>query len=589
GGQPVAVRVAVGSVHIVEDHFHGAGLEVIFDYVDGPNSDPDGDGLPTQEENDLRSRYECLSPTDLDSDDDGLSDGEEVNRYGTSPCSPDTDGDGFRDFLETRETCFQPLVADTNAAPGSDPDGDGLTNAQEGALGTRACLADSDGDGFRDSQDNCPRIASPQPLPDFDGDGMGDPCDPDADNDGCEKQYDDNDLSPGPVCRLATRDRFNPRRFLAAEEDLRLVFLDAYLENLGRPQPRGCGQVDCPPPMAQWTDPRFETVGLVRGPDFGLSAGDGFAWAAAVLPDLDGRGKGDLAVSAPWADGPAGIDAGVVLLVSGEDNKELGRLRGTVAGGAFGSSLALLKDGRLAVGAPGATGKAGQVQVYRLSTQKLERTFTANRADDRFGAAIADLGDTDGDGLSELGVGAPGWGGFGAVYTAGSGGTLSALAIGKGTGDRLGERLAKVSDTDADGRPELLVGSPGATRSGRSGAGEVTLFGLDGTRYWSQAGRQSGEAFGSALAVNESSKGAELLVGAPGASCEAGSRCGRGYLLRPDGSAIGFMNGTQAGAEAGRYVAFGPDLDGDGLRSLVLVEPVPTSAAGMGRSQFFER
>ncbi|HSN89491.1 MAG TPA: hypothetical protein VL025_22190, partial [Thermoanaerobaculia bacterium] len=106
---------------------------------------------------------------------------------------------------------------------------------------------------------------------------------------------------------------------------------------------------------------------------------------------------------------------------------------------------------------------------------------------------------------------------------------------------------------------------------------------------WSQAGRQAGEAFGSALAVSESDKGTELLVGAPGASCEAGSRCGRGYMMRSDGSALGFMNGTEAGAEAGRYVAFGPDLDGDGLRSLVLVEPVPTSAAGMGRSQFFER
>lgn len=598
---PAALNLPGGAVYRAEVDFvfqltlvNGTSLtatrtvEVIFDYVDGPNSDPDNDGLGSQDEINRRAQYPCLNPNDRDSDNDGLSDGEEVNRLGTSPCSTDSDGDGFGDWMESRETCFQPAVADNRAAPGSDPDGDGLTNAEERARRSQVCIPDTDGDGRIDGQDNCPLIVSSQQLPDLDGDGWGDPCDWDADGDGCPRDLDANDLQASPICEFATRDRWSWRRFVV-EEDLRLVFLDAYLENLGRPQPRPCGQVDCPPPLAQWMDSRFETTGLVRGTDFGLSIGDGFAWSTAVLTDLDGRGKRDLAVSAPWADGTAGIDAGVVLLVSGEDNRELGRLRGTVAGGAFGSSLTMLQDGRLAIGAPGATGKAGQVQVYRLSTQKLDRTFTANRADDRFGTAIADLGDTNGDGLSDLGVGAPGWGGLGAVYTASSTGTLSQIALGKVTGDRLGERLAKVSDTDADGRPELLAGSPGATRSGRSGAGEVTLFSLEGARYWSQAGRQTGEAFGSALAVSESSKGTELLVGAPGASCETGTRCGRGYLMRSDGSALGTMNGTQSGAEAGRYVAFGPDLDGDGLRSLVLVEPVPTSAAGMGRSQFFER
>jgi hypothetical protein len=598
---PAALDLTAGSIHRAEVDFTfqitrtdgfvvpvTRTVEVVFDYLDGPNSDPDADGLSTQDEINRRGTYPCLDPQDRDSDNDGLGDGEEVNRLGTSPCSRDSDGDGFSDTVEAREPCFQPAVADNRAAPGSDPDGDGLTNAEERLRGTQVCVPDSDGDGRLDGADNCPRIASSQQFPDLDGDGKGDPCDSDADGDGCPKDLDANDFQASPICEFATRDRWSWRRFVV-DEDLRLLAVDAFLENLGRPQPRPCGQVDCPPPLAQWMDPRFETTGLVRGTDFGLSIGDGFAWAATPLPDLDGRGKGDLAVSAPWADGTAGIDAGVVLLVAGEDNRELGRLRGTVAGGAFGSSLTLLQDGRLAIGAPGATGKAGQVQVYRLSTQKLERTFTANRADDRFGAALADLGDTNGDGLSDLGVGAPGWGGLGAVYTAGSTGTLSQIALGKATGDRLGERLAKVSDTDADGRPELLAGSPGATRSGRSGTGEVALFGLDGTRYWSQAGRQAGEAFGSALAVNESSKGTELLVGAPGASCETGTRCGRGYLMRSDGSALGIMNGTQSGAEAGRYVAFGPDLDGDGQRSMVLVEPVPTSAAGMGRSQFFER
>ena len=59
--------------------------------------DSDEDGLTDEEEAELGT-----DPNDADSDDDGLADGNEVT-LGTDPTSSDTDGDGFADAEEIEE------------------------------------------------------------------------------------------------------------------------------------------------------------------------------------------------------------------------------------------------------------------------------------------------------------------------------------------------------------------------------------------------------------------------------------------------------------------------------------------------------
>ncbi len=68
-------------------------------------------------------------------------------------------------------------------------------------------VRDADGDGVPDAQDNCPGLFN-LPQTDFDGDGLGDPCDSDADDDGLEN-FDDN-------CIL----RFNPSQADADDDGL---------------------------------------------------------------------------------------------------------------------------------------------------------------------------------------------------------------------------------------------------------------------------------------------------------------------------------------------------------------------------------
>lgn len=77
---------------------------------EGTPDDLDGDGLSNEDEDIAGS-----NPTDLDSDNDGLYDGDEVNTHDTSPILADTDGDGVSDGNEIGAGA-DPLVPETAPA-----------------------------------------------------------------------------------------------------------------------------------------------------------------------------------------------------------------------------------------------------------------------------------------------------------------------------------------------------------------------------------------------------------------------------------------------------------------------------------------
>jgi len=79
----------------------------------------------------------------VDTDGDGLSD-EEEGELGTDPNDPDTDGDGINDYDEVLWG-INPLNPDT--------DGDGLNDTEGSVYGTEPTLYDTDGDGFGDGEE----------------------------------------------------------------------------------------------------------------------------------------------------------------------------------------------------------------------------------------------------------------------------------------------------------------------------------------------------------------------------------------------------------------------------------------------------
>ncbi len=103
--------------------------------------DTDADSL-----NNIMEFLASTSPSNVDTDGDGLEDGIEVNNYNTSPLRSDTDNDSLGDDWEI-EYGFNPTV--TNSAD-KDSDGDGVLDGQEYASDGNPWVADTDGDGMPD-------------------------------------------------------------------------------------------------------------------------------------------------------------------------------------------------------------------------------------------------------------------------------------------------------------------------------------------------------------------------------------------------------------------------------------------------------
>jgi len=286
------------------------------------------------------------------------------------------------------------------------------------------------------------------------------------------------------------------------------------------------------PTPSDFRDPFVEPTTLLREWP-GEAVNDQFGWIARGIGDVDGDGAPDFVTSAPTR----------------------------TVGGA----------------------NAGRVYVYSTKSGKL--LWSADgKPGDQLGTGLESAGDGNCDGVPDVVAGGPG-GDVAFLYSGADGKVLHAFAP-RTKGNQFGQHASGIGDFDGDGCTDVAIGAPGPQGPPAAGAkappaGYVYVYsGKTGKRLALLTGERAGDGYGSSVTGAVVGKHRFIVVGA-GRGGPANT--GRVYVYRDLGGKPAFVieaDGTGAALGA-MFVAVPGDTDGDGVPDIYASD---WSNAAKGRS-----
>ena len=344
-----------------------------------------------------------------------------------------------------------------------------------------------------------------------------------------------------------------------------------------------------------------------------------FGHSVATAGDVNGDGYADVIVGAsgflgdPSARGhalaylgsAAGLAPGPAWTVEGDQAEAFLGWSVATAGDVNGDGYA-----DVIVGVPGYDSPVddeGRAYVYLgsaagLSTNRIWNT-TSGQEDSGFGEIVATAGDVDGDGYSEVIVGASTYNnsytdeGRAFVYH-GSAAGLQRTAAWTVESDQVDAGFGYATtagDVNGDGYADVVVAA-GSYDNGLDGAGRAFVYhgsavGLATSPAWTAEGDQVLAGFGSSVATAGDVNGdgyADVIVGVPGYDND---QFGEGRAVVYHGSAGGLatdpawmVEGDQVVAAFGKRVATAGDVNGDGYADVILGVPWYQNASSEGRA-----
>jgi hypothetical protein len=333
----------------------------------------------------------------------------------------------------------------------------------------------------------------------------------------------------------------------------------------------------------------------------GEAVGDGFGISVATAGDVNGDGYSDVIIGAHgnadnagkaylYLGGPSGLSTTYSWTAAGE-----------AASDNFGYSVATAGDvsgdgySDVIVGAYGNAGNMGKAYLYLGGPSGLSTasswTAAGEAALDDFGYSVATAGDVNGDGYSDVIIGAHGNAdnaGKAYLYLGGPSGLSTASSwttVGEASGDDFGYSVATAGDVNGDGYSDVIVGAP--YNSGNTGKAYLYLGGPSGlstASSWTTVGEASGDDFGGSAATAGDVNGdgySDVIVGAPYNS----GNTGKAYLYLGGPSGLSTASswttvGEASGDGFGGSVATAGDVNGDGYLDVIVGAYGNTSNTG---------
>ncbi|MEW5763330.1 MAG: FG-GAP-like repeat-containing protein, partial [Acidobacteriota bacterium] len=238
-------------------------------------------------------------------------------------------------------------------------------------------------------------------------------------------------------------------------------------------------------------------------------------------------------------------------------------------------------------------------------------TAASDQAEAWFGNSVGSAGDVNGDGFSDVFVAEYAYNGdrgrvfvwYGSTSGLGDAGTPANFdwsAASDGESERFGWRAAGAGDVNGDGYSDLLVGAPNHS-SGQIHEGRVCLFqgsasGLAATPSWAAESDQADAQFGYGLSGGGDWNGdgfSDFAAGALAFDGSAGANCGKawafyGSVTGPSTPSATTWEGIQAGEFFGLAASSAGDVDGDGRADLLIcAQGYDNGESDEGRVAFF--
>jgi hypothetical protein len=366
----------------------------------------------------------------------------------------------------------------------------------------------------------------------------------------------------------------------------------------------------------------FGGAGLNSIPDIiltGIDDGDRFGISVSSAGDVNGDGFSDVIVGA-WFNSAGGNNAGRAYIYCGGasmDNSPDVILTGAAPSDNFGISVSTAGDvngdgySDVIVGAwanDAGGNNAGRAYIY-FGGQSMDDTadiiLTGAEAEDRFGYSVSMAGDVNGDGYSDVIVGAysndAGGNNAGRAYIFFGGQSMDSivdvLLTGVSTGDFFGYSVSTAGDTNGDGYSDVVVGAYNNDAGGNNAGSAYIFFGgasMDNNPDVILTGSAIDDNFGFSVSNAGDVNGdgySDIIVGAPG-NDNGGFNAGRAYIYfggaNMDGIADIILTGAAVGDQFGYSVSTVGDVNLDGHADVMVGAPF-NSAIGStsGRSYLY--